>query len=230
MRTDRTHVIAAVTWLALALPATAQTPKQPTVQNGPSEPDWIAILKGVYGLEMFDDLLNPVKTTAEQTPSLFRKAGPGPVTFQPEMALGLPAVIRGGYYIPGPDAKSPQAKELWNYQFRNSGHDIETGENLPPPLREGSPKFDPGDAPFGLYIANDQFKDAVYSQPEVVAALNPRLATQPYKAMIYPYHDPKTGRVVPNSYLIGWEYSTNDDFQDIVTRIDNVTLVPVADQ
>jgi hypothetical protein len=30
---------------------------------------------------------------------------------------------------------------------------------------------------------------------------------------------------VPHSYLIGWEYSTNDDFQDVVCRIDNVELV-----
>lgn len=208
--------------------ATAQTAKQPTVQNGPSEPDWIAILKAVYGLEMFADLLNPVETSALETPGLFQKAGPGPVTFGPEMALGLPAVIRGGYYLPGPDAKSPKTKELWNYQFRNSGRDIETGSNLPPTLREGSAEFDPGAAPFGLYIANDQFKDAVYSEPALIVALNPRLAKQPYKAMIYPYHDPATGRAVPNSYLIGWEYSTNDDFQDIVCRIDNVKLVPFA--
>ena len=48
---------------------------------------------------------------------------------------------------------------------------------------------------------------------------------QPYKAMIYPFKDKATGKVVPNSYLIGWEYSTNDDFQDVVCRIDNVKLL-----
>jgi hypothetical protein len=44
--------------------------------------------------------------------------------------------------------------------------------------------------------------------------------------MIYPFKDKATGKVVPHSYLIGWEYSTNDDFQDVVCRIDNVDLVP----
>ena len=43
--------------------------------------------------------------------------------------------------------------------------------------------------------------------------------------MIYPYRDKATGKVVPHSYLIGWEYSTNDDFQDVVCRVDNVDLV-----
>ena len=37
--------------------------------------------------------------------------------------------------------------------------------------------------------------------------------------------DKATGKKIPNSYLIGWEYSTNDDFQDVVCRIDNVILL-----
>ena len=56
-------------------------------------------------------------------------------------------------------------------------------------------------------------------------ANNPRLAKQPYKAMIYPNRDKATGRRIPNSYILGWEYSTNDDFQDVVCRVDNVELV-----
>ena len=44
--------------------------------------------------------------------------------------------------------------------------------------------------------------------------------------MIYPFKDKATGKLVANSYLVGWEYSTNDDFQDIVARVDNVQLVP----
>ena len=59
----------------------------------------------------------------------------------------------------------------------------------------------------------------------MVKAVNARLAKQPYKAMIYPLKDVKTGKVVPNAYLIGWEYSTNDDFQDVVCEIRNVRLV-----
>ncbi len=215
------------TVLAMVAPAaTAQTAKQPRVTPGPNEPDWVAILEGMYGLRMFDDLLNPLKTTAEATPGLFQKAEDGPVTFTPVIALGLEVTIHGGYYFPGDDPAKPQKTELWSYQFKNTAKDIETGENLPPPLAEGSKtEFDPGDRPFGLWIGNDQFNDYVASQPAVIAAANPRLAKQPYKMMVYPYRDKSTGKVIPNSYLIGWEYSTNDDFQDVVCRIDNVTLV-----
>ena len=44
-----------------------------------------------------------------------------------------------------------------------------------------------------------------------------RLKAQPYKAMIYPNVDSKTGRR-PQQLHIGWEYTANDDFQDVVTR------------
>jgi hypothetical protein len=44
--------------------------------------------------------------------------------------------------------------------------------------------------------------------------------------MIYPNRDPATGKTIPHSYIIGWEYSTNDDFQDVVCQVDNVELIP----
>jgi hypothetical protein len=209
----------------LARANAGQSPNQPKVQPGPSEPDWVAILDAMYGLRMFDDLLNPVLTTPEATPGLFKKAGTGPVTVQPVIALGLEVKISGGWYKDG--GASPGEKiALWSYQFKNTAKDIETGSRLPPPLLAGSKTtFDPGDAQFGLYVTNDQFKDFVFTQPRRVAAENPRLAKQPYKVMIYPFKDKASGKVVPHSYLLGWEYSTNDDFQDVVVRIDNVELV-----
>lgn len=213
--------------LAGTTAAFAQTSKQPKVAPGPNEPDWAVVLKSRYGLSMFDDLLNPVMTTPEATPGLFRKAGPGPVRYAPEIALGLATTTRGGWYRPGPSAAAPSKHELWSYTYRNTTADVETGRNLPPPLAEKSTtSFDPGDAPFGLWIGNDGLKDGgAFTQPQVVAAVNARLAKQPYKAMIYPYRDRATGKVVPHSYLIGWEYSTNDDFQDVVCRVDNVELI-----
>lgn len=74
----------------------ARTPKQPKVQPGPNEPDRVVILDTMYDLKMFDDLVNPITATAEATPDLFKKTGPGPVTFKPVIALGLVVVIRGG--------------------------------------------------------------------------------------------------------------------------------------
>ena len=207
--------------------AAAQGPAQPKVQPGPMEPDWSVVLADRYGLALFGDLANPVRTTVEAVPGRFRKAGPGPVTYTPVIALGLETTTRGGWYASGPDAGTVKPVPLWSYCFKNTAADLATGANLPPPLAAGSStSFDPGDAPFGLWVANDGFTDGgVYTEPRLVAARNARLAKQPYKAMIYPLKDKTSGRLVPNSYLIGWEYSTNDDFQDIVGRVDNVRLL-----
>jgi hypothetical protein len=226
----RRSLALAIATLALChASAPGQTPKQPKVAPGPMEPDWFVVLKERYGLSMFDDLLNPVKSTPEATPGLFKKAGPGSVKFTPAIALGLPTKNRGGYYFPGPDDKTPEKHELWSYTYRNTTEDVQTGKNLPPPRHEGSvTTFDPGDKPFGLWISNDGMPDGgVFSQPRLVAAINQRLAKQPYKAMIYPTRDKATGKLVPHSYLVGWEYSTNDDFQDVVCQVDNVVLLPV---
>lgn len=220
--------LAVLLTLGLVAVAAAQSPKQPKVAPGPNEPDWVVVLDTRYGLRMFDDLLNPVTTTPEATPGLFRKAGPGPVTYTPVIAMGLETVNRGGWYTPGGDPKAPEKHELWSYKFKNTTEDLARNRNLPPPLAEGAKTtFDPGDKPFGLWISNDGLNDGgVFSEPKVIAAINKRLMKQPYKLMIYPFKDKATGKLVPNSYLLGWEYSTNDDFQDVVCRVDNVALLP----
>jgi hypothetical protein len=212
----------------VVLATLVQTPKQPKVAPGPDEPDWDVILKDRYGLSMYVDLKNPVKTTAEATPGLFRKAGDGPVRLRPVIALGLPTRNRGGWYKSlSKEQGEPTKVKLWSYVYKNTTKDLQTNQNLPPPLDEGSStQFDPGSEPFGLWLSNDGLADGgVYSEPGLVARLNKRLAKQPYKAMIYPNRDKATGKLVPNSYLIGWEYSTNDDFQDVVCQLDNAVLI-----
>jgi hypothetical protein len=222
--------ILAVLVLACALvvpPARSQTANQPKVAPGPGEPDWKVVLAERYGLSMFGDLLNPVVTTPEATPGLFRKAGTGPVTFTPVIALGLETRNRGGWYTAVSGGKVPVVMPLWSYVLKNTADDLKTGKNLPPRLESGSKTaFDPGESSFGLHVSNDGFIDGgVYTQPALVAQLNKRLAKQPYKAMIYPNRDKASGKLIPHSYLIGWEYSTNDDFQDVVCQVDNVELV-----
>lgn len=220
---------AAIACLAASI-ATAgahgESPAQPKVAPGPNEPDWVVVLRDRYGLSMFDDLLNPARREPTEVKALFRKAGVGPVTYRPVIALGLETRNRGGWYRPAEDG-APAKTETWTYTFKNTTRDLETGENLPPPLEEGAKlEFDPGDGPFGLWISNDGLEDGgVFSEPSVVARVNKRLAGQPYKAMIYPNRDKATGKAVPNSYIIGWEYSTNDDFQDVVCQVDNVVLL-----
>jgi hypothetical protein len=135
---------------------------------------------------------------------------------------------RGGWYPAAADPQAaPKKVSLWSYVFKNSAEDLAAGKNVLPPLEKGSStEFDPGDAPFGLWVSNDGLADGgVFTQPALVARINRRLAPQPYKAMIYPNRDKTTGKTVAHSFLIGWEYSTNDDFQDVVSRLDNVILV-----
>ena len=134
---------------------------------------------------------------------------------------------RGGWYRPGPDHAHPVRSELWSYKFKHKTADFAAGRFSVVPLAEGSKTtFDPGEAPFGLWVANDGLADSdSFTEPAVVQAVNKRLAKQPYKVMIYPFKDKATGKLVPRTCLIGFEYSTNDDFQDIVARLDNVDLV-----
>jgi sugar lactone lactonase YvrE len=139
----------------------------------------------------------------------------------------------GGWYPSGPGAgELPKdvAKlkiELWSYAYKQPAAQIDSDVPTPPPLASGDVTFDPGVAPFGLWVSNDTFKDGgVFTQPALVAKVNARLRAQPYKAMIYPNYDAKKHRAIANSYLVCWEYSTNDDFQDAITRIDNVRLLP----
>lgn len=215
--------------LFAALAAMAADRQPAVTKAGGGEPDWADVLKARWGLVMERDLRNPVFEGA--TPAgIFRRAkADKPVIFTPVIALGLETPTRGGWYAVDAKTSRPagdERSELWSYAYKQPADQQKSLEFTLPPLKTGSPAFDPGDHAFGFWISNDEFKDGgVYTQPALVAARNQRLGKQPYKAMIYPDRDPKTGRLVPDSYLIGWEYSTNDDFQDVVTRVENVHLL-----
>jgi len=128
---------ALVLLVGLAGRVQGQTAHQPKVSPGPDEPDWKVVLAERYGLSLFGDLRNPVTTTAVATPGLFRKAGPGPVTYTPVIALGLTTRNRGGWYQPAADGDDPRKSALWTYTFKNTAEDLRTGKNLPPPLEGG---------------------------------------------------------------------------------------------
>ena len=210
----------------------AAVPVQPPVQPGVNEPGLVDILARVWGLELERDLRNPI----QQGPGagLFIKADPNkPVVFRQVIALGMENPTHAGWYPAGPnpgDVPGDPAKarvELWSYAFKQPEGEMNSYTFTAPPLSKGEPAFDPGLGPFGLWVSNEAFDDdgGVYTQPAAVAKANARLRAQPYKAMIYPTRDRKFGKLVPDSYIIAWEYSTNDDFQDILTRIDNVRLL-----
>lgn len=208
--------------------------KQPAVSPAQNEPNWRYILRR-SGLDMDKDLRNPVVDGV--TPAgLFRKADPRkPVVLRPIAAWGMETPTHAGWYPGGPTVEQIPAdvdkvrKELWTYAYKQPQDEMDKDSYTPPPIKTGSTEFDPGNVPFGLWVSNDSFpNEAVYSQPALVFKKNNRLRSQPYKMMVYPVCEPKADRLIPDSYLIGWEYSTNDDFQDVVMRIDNVVLLPPA--
>jgi gluconolactonase len=208
--------------------------RYPQVNASPTEPTWPTILKKCFGLDMERDLRNPQIKGSAPT-GLFRQVNPKhPVRFRPIIALGMSDRTYGGWYVGGtksgdiPTAEAMNKHELWSFSYKQPENERKTWKFTPPPLDHGDFAFYPGDMPFGLWVSNDHFppEPGVFTQPQLVRQLTPRLADQPHKVMIYPCTDPKTGRLIANSYLIGWEYSTNDDFQDVITRIDNVQLLP----
>ena len=155
-----------------------------------------------------------------------------PVTFQPIIALGLDTKTHGGWYPAMPKSCDPTMEQVpertVGVRFQESSGRTGVGQVLR--RRRSSAAgttFDPGNQPFGLWVSNDNFNEAglhpagagVQDQP---AAQGPALQGDDLSRTSMP----RPGRLVPNSYIIGWEYSTNDDFQDVVTQIDNVRLLP----
>lgn len=206
---------------------------QPKVNPGPDEPNLEDILEHMK-LDVKHDLRNPVlkgNINAHQ----FVKAGKGPVVFEPILAYGREEATHGGWCefefkqagaacsILEEDVVKAK-RETWSFAGKSQG---EPREAAMPPLQSGDVRFEPGDGPFDLWISNESFDEpGVFTWPTAVEAANPRLSGQPYKAMIYPDVDAATGHPVANSYIICWEYSDNDDFQDVLTRIRNVRLLP----
>ncbi len=224
------HACLAITGPLLALAVHAA---QPPIGRSPGEPAWPDILRQQWGLDVERDLRNPLIDGVAPA-GLFQRADKGkPVLFTPIIALGMEVTTHGGWYSAGPRAGDIPADiaaarhELWSYAYKQPEAERSAGPFTPPPLKSGSAQFDPGETTFGFWIRNETWDDGgVFTQPAAVARANERLRAQPYKAMIYPNRDGKTGRLIPHSYLIGFEYSTNDDFQDVVARVDNVTLLP----
>jgi hypothetical protein len=150
---------------------------------------------------------------------LFVKAGRGRVTHKPIAAFGLEKACSSGWYRPA--GERPEKRPLWRVDERNNKRDL-------PPLMEGAvTEFDPGNEPFGLWVSTAGFADeTVYTQDELQKFIARFKPNDRHKAHVYPVK--RDGKVVPNAYVVGWEYSTNNDNQDIVTLLTNVRPAPAA--
>jgi trehalose utilization protein len=157
-----------------------------------------------------------VTTVGEVDGQRLVKAGQGPVKFTPLAAYGVEKVCHAGWYVAGPTDREPRRSELWKVDAPNN-------KRMAPPLAPGAKtEFDPGDKPFGLWVATEGFKgETIYTEDALQAFVKRFPPKGRHKAHIYAAvrsdYTP-----VPNALIIGFEYSTNDDNQEIVALVENV--------
>ncbi|NJM07442.1 choice-of-anchor D domain-containing protein, partial [Candidatus Gracilibacteria bacterium] len=138
---------------------------------------------------------------------LFQKAGSGPVSVTPVARFSPNEVLPYGYYTL--NSGNPQLSELAqiaNGQFQTLNPAIVPG---------GLTSFDPGAASFGFYVDSNTFNRVTYTQD----GLNTGPTRHAVRA--YPLKD-RSGALVPNAYLIGFEDAANGDYQDYVFVLRNV--------
>jgi hypothetical protein len=161
---------------------------------------------GEPGLQtILDKLGYSINTEKEEIRGeLFVPADPAkPVTHRPLAAYGLLKVCTSGWYRPTADR--PDKIVLWK-------------------VDEPKTEFQPGDKPFGLWVATAGFPDETICTEDALHRFVPRFKPNDrHKAHVFAVR--REGKLVPNAYIIGWEYSTNNDDQDIVTLVENVRIV-----
>jgi hypothetical protein len=151
---------------------------------------------------------------------LFLPAERGPVVHHPISAFGLLERCETGWYSV-PAHRLPEKRILWSVEGPKNKQDA-------PPLAKGSiERFRPGGA-FGLWVPTEGFKnETVYTQDRWQVFISRFPESDRHKVRVFPA---KTARgTQKNAYLLCWEYSTNNDFQDIVTKLENVRPLNKAD-
>ena len=155
----------------------------------------------------------------EITAPQFVKAGVGPVRTYPLAAFGLIKDLTAGWYSdPANGPNPPVFAPLWKVEAKYNKQDK-------PPMAAGEvTDFEPGAAPFGLWVSTAGFeKEMVCTGDKYNAAIKRFGGKAVRKARVYAAVK-SDYTPVPNTFIIGWEYSTNDDFQDIVTVVENVRV------
>ena len=158
------------------------------------------------------DITRPGEIVAPQ----FVKAGVGTVKTYPVASYGLIKDLTAGWYSePATAVETPNFAPLWKVEAKFNKQDK-------PPLAPGAvQEFEPGATPFGLYVSTGGFVSEMVCTGDKHNAAIKRFGSKPIrKARVYAAVT-SDYVPVPNAYIIGWEYSTNDDFQDIVTMIEN---------
>lgn len=178
-------------------------------EQGALEPPLQNVLDTLgYGVEVGSTELelgtNTTPLGEELSLPLFEKAGSGPVTLKVVARYGPTEPLEYGYF------QLDSAKAA-----RQKVGSIAEGDaqKLLPALASGNLSFDPGEGVFGVYT------EANHTHQYSLDGLNSGQAKHAMR--IYPLKN-RSGRALPNSYLIGMEEASNGDYQDSVMVISNV--------
>ena len=144
---------------------------------------------------------------------LFRRAAPGRVTVRVVARYSPDEPLPFGYYHPGASAVTRVLATV------PAGH----FQTLHPPVTPPGPvTFDPGDAPFGLFVPATRYSPHVTYQEDARNTGPVRHAMR-----VFPARD-RSGRNVPHRYLVTVEAAANGDYNDTVFVVENVTPVDAA--
>jgi len=159
----------------------------------------------------------------------FTKAGSGNVTMTLVARFSPYGALPFGWYAPGSSTKRNMVgtmSDTTDPQTNNKARMV-----FPPPGAGSSTTFDPGTAPFALWVYSDQSTgkfesggkpangDYDYSED----SLNSPANVHRYKT--YPLKDEK-GTMIPQQYMVAVEEAGNGDYQDYVFILGNVTPAP----
>ena len=153
-------------------------------------------------------------STEEVLMALMKKAGSGPVRITPlaVFSWNFSPIAQIGWYTTNGTA-APTQRPV----FELLGPDPQTLL----PKHSGAATFDPGNGTFGLYSTwTSESHGPSFSESS--RNLWDSLGSRRRKVRFYPNKTP-TGRVIANSYVVAMEQGLNDDYQDAVMIIDNVT-------
>ncbi len=127
------------------------------------------------------------------------------------------AAIQVGYYS---FSKPDRLRKLFECNQKVNGESQVYGI----PSRPGGPySFQPGAEPFGLYIQPTAFDDGPIRTHNKPNQTIKRFGMDVRKARIFPYRI--HGQVKNGWYVIAWEASTNNDYQDLVIVVRGVRLI-----
>jgi hypothetical protein len=158
----------------------------------------------------------------------FVKAAAGTVTMSVAARFSPVGVLPYGWY---PKGSSSTRNIVGTMSMMADPQTSDKARMVLPPLAAGSSTtFDPGSAPFGLWVYSDQATqkyatgnavngDYDYTEDALNSPANV------HRVKTYPLKD-ATGASIAQSYLVAVEEAGNGDYQDYVFALQNVNVAP----